>query len=291
MIEDEIAANNFVEEANEHLTESDLNAERQTILIIDDNQDLREYLKQLFKIDYTLYEAANGEEGLQMVKRVLPDIIISDVIMGGMTGIELCARVRDDAAISHIPFILLTSSSSSEIKLKGIEGGADDYISKPFDKDILKARVAGLLKSKNIMQQYFYNEITLNKNPHAISIEYKQFLENCINITERYLTDPDFNLQVLASELNISYSTLYKKVKFISGQSATNFIRFIRLRRAAHLFITTDYTIIETSTMVGIKDIKYFREQFKKLFNMNPSQYIKKYRKTFKNQMVNHEVN
>lgn len=291
LIEDEAVANSFVEEANEALAESDLNADLKSMLIIDDNKDLREYLKQIFKIDYRVYEAADGITGLAMIKEVLPEIVISDVMMEGMTGIELCATVREDIDISHIPIILLTSSSSSEIKLKGLEGGADDYISKPFDKDILKARVAGILKSKNALQKYFYNEITLNKNPHKISIEYKQFLENCIAIVEKHMTDPSFNLQVLASELNISHSSLYKKIKFVSGQSASNFIRSIRLRKAANLFIHTDYNILETSCMVGINDIKYFREQFKKLFNMNPSQYIKKYRKTFKSDMVNHDVN
>ncbi|MGN6638556.1 MAG: hybrid sensor histidine kinase/response regulator transcription factor [Mucilaginibacter sp.] len=290
LIEDETMANNFAEEANELLVESDLNAELQSILIVDDNKDFREYLKQLFKIDYRVYDASDGQSGLGMIKQLLPEIIISDVMMEGMSGIELCAAVREDMEISHIPFILLTSSSSSEIKLKGLEGGADDYISKPFDKNILKARVAGLLKSKNTLQKYFHNEITLNRNPHKISIEYRSFLENCIAIVEKNLTNPSFNLQVLASELNMSHSGLYKKIKFISGQSASNFIRSIRLRKAANLFIHTDYNILETAYMVGINDIKYFREQFKKLFTMNPSQYIKKYRRTFKSDIVNHDV-
>ncbi|MGZ3750549.1 MAG: two-component regulator propeller domain-containing protein [Mucilaginibacter sp.] len=291
LIEDEISVNSVVEEANELLAESDLNSELKSILIIDDNKDFREYLKQVFKIDYRVYEASDGLTGLEMIRQVLPEIVISDVMMDGMSGIELCALVREDMSISHIPLILLTSSSSLEIKLKGLEGGADDYISKPFDKDILKARVAGILKSKNNLQKYFYNEITLNKNPHKISIEYKRFLENCINIVEKHLTDPDFNIQILASELAISHSSLYKKIKFISGQSASSFIRSIRLRKAAHIFINTNYNILETSYQVGINDIKYFREQFKKLFNMNPSQYIKKYRKTFSSELVHHEVN
>jgi len=290
LIEDEISVNSVVEEANELLAESDLNSELKSILIIDDNKDFREYLKQVFKIDYRVFEASNGLSGLEMIREVLPEIVISDVIMEGTSGIELCAMVREDASISHIPIILLTSSSSVEIKLKGLEGGADDYISKPFDKDILKARVAGILKSKNNLQKYFYNEITLNKNPHKISIEYKRFLESCINIVERHLTDTDFNIQILASELAISHSSLYKKIKFISGQSASSFIRSIRLRKAAHIFINTNNNILETSYLVGINDIKYFREQFKKLFNMNPSQYIKKYRKTFSSELVHHEV-
>ncbi|HEK21677.1 MAG: hypothetical protein C0154_14545 [Mucilaginibacter sp.] len=289
LAEEELSLNSFIEEADEMIAACDVNSDFKSILIIDDNKDFRDYLKQIFRIDYRIYEAADGISGLEMIREVLPDIVISDVMMGGMTGIELCATVKDDIAISHIPFILLTSSSSSEVKLKGLEGGADDYISKPFDKDILKARVAGILKSKNNLQKYFYNEITLNNNPHKISIEYKNFLENCITVVERYMDDPDFNIQVLASELGVSHSGLYKKIKFISGQSASGFIRFIRLRKAAYLFINTDYNIQETSYQVGINDIKYFREQFKKLFKMNPSEYIKKYRKTFQSDLVNHD--
>lgn len=290
LIEDEMQANSVVEEANELLMDSDLNAELKSILIVDDDDDMREYLKQLFRLDYRVFEASNGARGLAMVREIMPEVVISDVMMDEMTGIEMCAKVREDIEISHIPVILLTSSSSSEIKLKGLEGGADDYISKPFDKDILKARVTGILKNKNNLQKYFYNEITLNKNPHKISIEYKYFLESCIAVVEKHLTDPDFNIQVLASELNISHSSLYKKIKFISGQSASNFIRSIRLRKAANLFIHTDYNILEASYMVGINDIKYFREQFKKLFNMTPSQYIKKYRRNFSSDMVHHET-
>jgi len=289
LIEDEIIVNLAAEEADSLMADPEVNSEQQSILVIDDNDELREYLRQIFKIGYRVYDASNGSEGLEKIREVLPDIVISDVMMDGMTGIELCAKVREDIAISHIPVILLTSSSSAEIKLKGLEGGADDYISKPFDKDILKARVAGILKSKNTLQKYFYNEITLNKNPHKISIEYKTFLENCIRVVEDHLQNPDFTIQVLAAELGISHSTLYKKIKFISGQSANSFIRFIRLRRAAYLFIHTNNNVFETSYYVGINDIKYFREQFKKVFDLNPSQYIKKYRKIFSNDMVNHE--
>ncbi|RYD90370.1 MAG: AraC family transcriptional regulator, partial [Sphingobacteriales bacterium] len=160
-----------------------------------------------------------------------------------------------------------------------------DYISKPFDKELLKARVTGILKSKNNLQKYFYNEITLNSNSLKISSEYKEFLDNCISIVEQHITDPDFNIQSLAAEIGMSRSNLYKRIKSISGQSSNSFIRFIRLRKAAEIFINTDNTILETSYMVGISDPKYFREQFNKLFNMNPSQYIKRYRKSFSNNL------
>jgi signal transduction histidine kinase/ligand-binding sensor domain-containing protein/CheY-like chemotaxis protein/AraC-like DNA-binding protein len=278
-----------VEEVNLLAEDPDAGAEMKSILVIDDNDDIREYLKLLFKNDYKVHSAVNGREGLSIIKDVLPDIVISDVMMEQMTGIELCTAIREDMSISHIPVILLTSSASPEIKLKGIEGGADDYISKPFDKELLKARVAGILRNKNNLQKYFYNEITLNATNQKIPAEYKIFLDNCIKVVEKHLMDPDFNIQTLAGELGISHSSLYKKIKFISGQSANGFIRFIRLRKAAEILINSRHNIFETSFLVGINDIKYFREQFKKVFGINPSQYMKKYRKNLAEDLVTNE--
>ncbi|MDN3581612.1 two-component regulator propeller domain-containing protein [Mucilaginibacter flavus] len=289
LIETEIPVAAEEEQDNLLLEDFETTADLKSILIIDDNKDLREYLKLLFKPDYKVYSADNGREGLSIIKDVLPDIVISDVMMDEMTGIELCAAIRDDISISHVPIILLTSSASPEVKLKGIEGGADDYISKPFDKEILKARVAGILRNKNNLQKYFYNEITLNATNQKIPAEYKTFLDNCIKIVEKHLMDPDFTIQTLAGELGISHSSLYKKIKFISGQSASGFIRFIRLRKAAEILINTRHNIFETSGLVGINDIKYFREQFKKVFGINPSQYMKKYRKNLAEDMVTNE--
>ncbi|SHL97520.1 Two component regulator propeller [Mucilaginibacter sp. OK098] len=287
LIDSEISANTLVATANDPSDEQ-IAVDFKSLLIIDDNEDMREYIRQLFKLEYNVLDAGSGEEGLKILNEQWPDIVICDVMMNGLTGIEVCSAIKENITTAHIPVILLTASASTEIKLKGIEGGADDYIGKPFDKNILKARVHGLLKSKNTLQQYFYNEITLNNNPHKVSIEYKVFLESCIRIIERHLTDPNFNLQMLASELNLSYSSICKKIKMISGQSANNFIRAIRLRKAAQLFVHSDLNILETADAVGIKDIKYFREQFKKLFDLNPSEYIKRFRKNFKSDMVNH---
>lgn len=285
LIDSETTANDIALAADpdEEQSLSDL----KTLLIIDDHEDMREYLCQIFKLEYNVLAAANGEDGIKIINEQWPDIVICDVMMQGISGIEVCAAIKGNMTTSHVPVILLTASASNDIKLKGIEGGADDYIGKPFNKDILKARVNGLLKNRNTLQQYFYNEITLNKNPHSISIEYKRFLDSCIQIVEDHITDPDFNLQSLASELNMSYSGIYKKIKMISGQSANSFIRSIRLRKAAQLFIHSDLNILETAYAVGIKDIKYFREQFKKVFDLKPSEYIKKFRKSFKNPMVN----
>jgi signal transduction histidine kinase/ligand-binding sensor domain-containing protein/DNA-binding response OmpR family regulator len=252
-----------------------------TMLIIDDNNQIRQYVAQIFRKTFHLYEADNGEDGLKLAKQYQPDIIISDVVMQGLTGIELCSSIKEDPSLNHIPLILLTASSSSDIKLKGVECGADDYITKPFEKELLVARVSSILKSRNNLQKYFYNEITLRQNTLKISAEYKEFLERCIAIVEQHLDNESFSIKTLASEIGMSHSNLYKKVKSISGQSVNSFIRFIRLRKAAELFINTPCNVNEAAFQVGMSDIKYFREQFNKLFGMNPSEYIKKYRKPF----------
>jgi ligand-binding sensor domain-containing protein/signal transduction histidine kinase/DNA-binding response OmpR family regulator len=266
-----------------------LSSDTKTMLLIDDNQQIRTYLKQIFSGEFEIFEADNGTDGLELACHLVPDIVISDVMMQGLSGIEVCSRIKEDPVLNHIPVILLTASSSPEIKLKGIEGGADDYISKPFEREILVARVNGILKSRNNLQKYFYNEITLNKsNDLKISQEYKEFLEKCLLIVEQHLTDPDFSIKTLAAEIGMSHSNLYKRIKSISGQSANSFIRFIRLRKAAEILLTTDSTVYETAYKVGLNDLKYFREQFNKLFGINPSDYIKKYRKPFHN---NYNVN
>lgn len=254
-------------------------SEKHSILITDDNPQMRSYLAQVFKDDFIVYEAGSGEEAIKMAAELMPDIIISDVVMENGSGIEFCKMVKDTASLSHIPFVLITGSFSQESKLKGIESGADDYITKPFEKDMLVARVQSLIKKQQNLQKYFYNEITHQQNTLNISGEYKEFLESCIAAVERNLDKDDFNIQVLAQDMGMSHSKLYKKIKTISGQSANAFIRYIRLRKAAELFINSDYNINETAFYVGIKDIKYFREQFTRTFGMKPSEYIEKYRR------------
>ena len=277
-------------QAHHHKKSDPLNFESRSMVIADDNAQIRQYLKQIFSNDFEVFEAENGADALNLVNQILPDIIISDVMMQGLSGIELCSRVKEDPSLSHIPVVLLTASSSPEIKLKGIEGGADDYISKPFEKELLVARVTGILKSKNNLQKYFYNEITLKSNDLKISADYKEFLATCIALVEEHLIDSDFCIKTLADEIGMSQSNLYKKIRSISGQSTNAFIRFIRLRKAAEMFLNTDCTVAEAAYKVGINDLKYFREQFSKLFGLNPSEYIKKFRAPFQSSVTKNAV-
>ncbi len=256
-------------------------SENHVILVVDDNEQMLEYIGQIFKDRYTVYKASGGEEGLQLAKKHQPDVIISDIVMQDMTGIDLCRVIKEDPALSHIPLILLTGSPSRETQLQGVEGGADDYITKPFEKEILLARVVSLLKSRNNLQKYFYNEITLQKNSLKISEEDKAFIDRCIAIVESHLDDDDFTIKTLAAAIGMSHSNLYKKVKSVSGGSVNNFIRWIRLRRVAELLINTDKNVNEAALAAGFNDLRYFREQFYKLFGMMPSEYIKKFRPAF----------
>ncbi len=255
--------------------------QRPKVLIVDDDAEMRNYIGQLLESSYTVFEAESAENALKILKKTEPDIIISDIVMPGISGVEFCSKVKETLEYSHIPVILLTGTSSPEVKLKGIECGADDYVTKPFEKDLLVARIKSILKSRDALKKFFFNEVTLQGNNEKVPEEYSTFLKTGIEIVERHIEDRDFNVQVFIKEMKMSRTTIYRRVKAISGLSITEFIRYIRLKKAAELMIKTDIQVKEVSYAVGINDPKYFREQFNKIFGINPSEYIKKYRRTF----------
>ncbi|HEX6430990.1 MAG TPA: two-component regulator propeller domain-containing protein, partial [Niastella sp.] len=256
----------------------DLVSVKKAILIVDDNAEMRQYLRHLLTGMYLVYEAESGEAGLQMALKYMPDIIISDVVMNGITGVEFCSRLKADSELGHIPVILLTATTSSDTKLKGIECGAEDYITKPFDAAFLMAKLANVLKSRNTLQQYFLDTVTLRKNTVKVSAEYRQFLDRCMNIIDQEIDNDGFTIKEFTQKMGMSHSGLYKKIRLVSGLSVNAFIRHIRLRRAALLLLSTNTNINEACFAVGINDPKYFRIQFHKLFGMNPSEYVKKYK-------------
>lgn len=279
---DEIYAPDLLTPADDNNISLDVSivSDKQAILIVDDERDIRKYIASLFIDDYTVYEAEDGEQGLQIAGEKLPDLIITDFKMLGINGIEFCQSIKSNPTLSYIPVILLTASSSQDLKLKSVHGGADDYINKPFEREYLVARVANLLRNRNNLQNYFYNEITLQSNAVVVSEEYKAFLDACILVVEKHLTDSDFGIKTLADEVGMSHSNLYKRVKSISGQSVNAFIRFIRLRKAAELLIGSDYNVTEVAFRSGFNDAKYFGKQFSKLFGLTPTAFINKHRKT-----------
>ncbi|MDF2192456.1 two-component regulator propeller domain-containing protein [Paraflavitalea sp. CAU 1676] len=262
-------------------TAEELITGKKTVLVIDDNAEIREYLQHIFGDRYFVYVADNGMKGLELANQHLPDLIISDINMDGIDGLELCRKVKQSDVLGHIPVILLTAASSADTKLKGIEGGADDYITKPFDSQLLLARVETTIRNRSQLQRFFLDNITLGESAVKVPAEYKEFLQHCIEVVEQHLDTEDFTIQKFCKAMGLSRSTLYLKVKHISGQSLNAFIRSVRLRRAAVLMIRENMNVNQAAFQVGIGDVRYFREQFVKLFGMTPSEYIKKYRQSF----------
>jgi YesN/AraC family two-component response regulator len=245
-----------------------------TMVIVDDNAELRSYIREIFSQKFNIYEADDGIPAFDMISKELPDIVVSDVVMKKMDGIELCRKIKESSALAHIPVILLT----------GIECGAEDYINKPFDKELIVARVQNILKSRNRLQQYFFNIVTLKPTSNVDEAN-KSFLERCIQIIDANMDNPEFTIQTFCQELGMSHPSLYKRIKAISGLTVNVFIRYLRLRKAAELLINTNNTIVEVTYITGFNDMKYFREQFFKLFGMNPSEYAKRYRRPLGSKM------
>ncbi|PTS98015.1 hybrid sensor histidine kinase/response regulator [Pedobacter sp. HMWF019] len=274
-----VAVGDFRKEKKEDL--GLLISDLHTMLIVDDNQEIIDYIKHIFKNKFKIYEANNGDDGLCIAQKFMPDIIISDVNMDGLNGIELCRSIKSNSTLNHIPVILLTANPELAGELAGIEVGAYDYVSKPFDKEVFIAKVNGVIKDRKDLQNYFYKEITLKADSLKISEQDSLFLQKCITIIEDNLTGTEFNVKILAHGLSMSHPSLYKKIKQASGMSISGFVRFIRLRKAAELLINTSLNINEVSIRVGLNDLKYFREQFQKQFKLTPSEFMKQHRKTF----------
>jgi len=258
---------------------------KKSLLLIDDEEEIGQYLDHLFRDKYLLYRASNGEDGWKLAQQVIPDLVISDVRMQGMDGVELCNKIKRSEALGHIPVILLTGETATEARLRGIEGGADDYITKPFDKDLLQAKVETVLRNRDQLRRFFFDSITLKETAIKVPVEYQEFLRRCIEVVEGHLDTEDFTTRKFAQAMGMSRSGLYQKVKSISGQSLNAFIRSIRLRRAAVLMLKDGMNVNQAAFQVGIGDARYFREQFVKLFGMTPSDYIKKYRPAFNGEL------
>ncbi len=265
--------------------ESALISTKKVLLIVEDNTAMNHYLVQLFSKNYIVYSATNGLEGLKLVQKHMPDIVLSDISMEGMNGLNLCKEIKQNDDSSHIPVILLTATTSNDIHLQSITEGADDYVTKPFDNNILLARVDAVLRNRGQLRRYFLDSITLRENVNKVPLEYKEFLDKCIEIVEANLENSEFNLKSFSTAMGMSHSSLYKKIKAISGQTVNGFIRSIRIRRAAVIMLTENINIAQVGPQVGIEDQRYFRQQFVKLFGMKPSEYIKKYRNSFNKEL------
>lgn len=245
-----------------------------TLLLVEDNEDFRFYLKDNLKAAYQIIEAGNGKEGLQLALKHLPDLIVSDIMMPEMDGIELCKKVKNNQSISHTPVILLTARTSEEQKMQGFDIGADDYITKPFNFEILQSRIKNLIHQREKFHKDFRKQIEVKATDIKITSMDEKLIQNAIKCVEDKISDADFSVEDLSRELGMSRVHLYKKLLALTGKAPLEFIRTIRLQRAAQLLEKSQLTISEVAYKVGFNSPKYFAKYFKDEFGMLPSAYI-----------------
>ena len=253
------------------------------LLVVEDHADIRLYLRVLFSATYNIIMAENGEEGVRIARKEIPDLVITDVMMPIMNGFECCRILKEDLKTCHIPIILLTALTDDENIVKGIELGADDYILKPFNPEILRTKVKRLIKSrtelKRIYTKLLMPSITVNgsqeENTETIIIE-DPFITQILNIVNENLQNPEFNVKKLAEMLNMSQPTLYRKVKQLTNFTIIELVRGVRLKRSAELLRSRKYNVQEVAEMVGYNDIPTFRKHFVDFYGTTPSTFNSK---------------
>ncbi len=242
------------------------------ILAVEDNTGILDYIQESLSQDYTVLRAVNGREGLKIAVRELPDIIVSDIMMPVMDGIDLCKAIRQDVRTSHIPVVLLTAKGSDEARAEGYEVGADSYLVKPFNKTLLLSRIRNLLDKRDRMKQ----QVSESGTAAELSVVDNQFLTRYTHYVEEHLSDEKIDIASLAREFAMSQSTLYRKVKAVAGISPNELIRNIRLSKAAEMLARTDQTIAEIAWATGFGSPVYFRNCFKERYGKTPSEYREK---------------
>jgi signal transduction histidine kinase/ligand-binding sensor domain-containing protein/DNA-binding response OmpR family regulator len=247
--------------------------DRSKVMIVEDNNEVQEFLVKLLIKDYNLISANNGNEALEKCLTIMPDIVISDVMMPEMDGISLLNAIKTRLEISHIPVVLLTARNNEEQKLHGLSIGADDYISKPFHPDELTFKIKNILAQRSIAREKFAKIITLDPKVIAISNADEIFINDMLEILEKNMDNANYNLDILAVDLAMSRSVLFAKIKNLTNQTPNNFIKNFKLKHAAALLNTEKYTVSEVCYKIGFKDQKYFRKIFFDQYGVNPSDY------------------
>jgi len=264
--------NNF---SNNSAFEDELKSKSQlpTLLVVEDNKDVREYIKSILKNQYNILEANNGEEGIEKAFEHIPDLIISDIMMPKLDGFQLCSKLKLDSRTSHIPLIMLTAKATIKDKISGLEIGADEYILKPFEALELVARIKNLIDQRKRIHLHFQRSGLFDlEEKHITPIDHK-FLENTIELINKNISNTLFGVDILAESLAVSRSLLFKKISSLTGEAPIDIIKRIRLNRAAKLIENKGGNISEIALEVGFNNPSYFSECFRKQFGVSPSHF------------------
>jgi signal transduction histidine kinase/CheY-like chemotaxis protein len=243
------------------------------ILLVEDEQEVRDFITGNFNNKYRIYEAPDGRKGLELVLRYDPDIIITDIIMPVMDGIEMCHKIKSDIRSSHIPVIMLTARSAIQSKIEGLETGADAYLEKPFSMDLLDAQINNLLDNRKLLREKFSKELIIKPADITITSVDATFIRKAMEIVDKHISDSGFGSDEFCREIGMSRSQLHRKLKALTSQSASEFIRTMRLKRAASLLKDSKLSVEEISFRVGFNSPAYFTKCFKSLYGTPPSEF------------------
>jgi signal transduction histidine kinase/DNA-binding response OmpR family regulator len=243
------------------------------ILIVDDHPDMLSYISGRLKDQYRILEAENGNVAMELAHEHVPDLVISDVMMPEMDGYELCQHLKDNQSTCHIPVILLTAKADKDSKLEGLGLGADDYIPKPFDLDLLIARSNNLIEQRIRLRKIFNEELLISKKHSQLGSRDEKLIKKIVEVVETSIEDPELSVEKLGKEVGLSRTQLYRKLVALSNQKPTEFIRTIRLRKAAEMIRHDTGSISEIAFAVGFNSLSYFTQSFKETYGMSPSKY------------------
>ena len=259
---------------------------RPLLLVVEDNDDIRQYIADSMGDDYQIIQAADGHEGVSLATEQIPDIIVSDIMMPIMNGIELTRQLKEDVRTSHIPIILLTAKDSIEDKEEGYDSGADSYLTKPFSARLLQSRIQNLLANRRRLAELITLKNSRDPSDPVIVQELadeprlnrldQEFMDKLNRIIEEHISTEDLDMAFMTDKMAMSHSTFYRKVKALTGMSAKEYIRKLRLQRCAKLLRSGNYNVTEAATMTGFNDLGHFREIFKQEFGVAPSEYLKR---------------
>ncbi|WP_339739874.1 two-component regulator propeller domain-containing protein [uncultured Sunxiuqinia sp.] len=268
-----IRSNQVRKESNESKKEAEKKA---TILVVEDDPDMQAFIADALGVEYDVSLADNGKEGLALAMKKLPDMVISDVMMPEMDGIDMCEKLKEDIRTSHIPIVLLTAKTGMKNKMDGISQGADDYIEKPFHLDFLLLRVKKLIEQRIILREAFMTNKALEPSEINVGSVDRDFLEKLVKTIEEDIDNTDLNVKRLSQSVGLSHTNLYRKIKGLTGLTATEFIRNTRLKRAAQLLKNKELNVADVMYMVGFSHRSYFTRSFKEFFGVSPREYSSK---------------